>query len=322
MFKKRIKVSVILPVYNVEPYIEKCLKSLQSQTLKKLEFIFIDDKSTDGSILIPESASKKDSRIRILYNEENMGPGPSRNRGIEIARGEYLSFIDPDDYVAPNYYETLYKLAKKKNADVVKSHVTAVNKTGDKVDSWGDASAHFIRNFKQSKPLFLCNQWEQFSELYRRDFIKSDDKLRFADTRMGEDSIFLTRVNLKNPSIHLSEDTEYYHLIRDDSLEGNVSFESCLEGIRAFEKRIEAFEEYDFPDKTEEYLRNNMNYYIGRFNKADKEQKDEELRQGNRRLFKEKLDAAISKLPESMNVTEGLKSYEELCHGEESFGTK
>ena len=173
MTKEDVKVSVIIPVYNVEPYIEKCLNSLQSQTLKELEFIFVDDKSPDRSISIIEEASKNDDRIIILCNEENMGPGPSRNRGIEIAKGEFLSFLDSDDYIAPNYYETLCKLAIEKNADVVKSHVTAVNMVGDKVDSWGDASAHFLRNFKQSKPLFLCNQWEHFSELFRNDFIKT-----------------------------------------------------------------------------------------------------------------------------------------------------
>ena len=86
-----IKVSVVLPVYNVEQYIGKCIESLKLQTLKELEFIFVDDKSQDGSIKIVESAAREDQRICILYNDENIGAGPSRNHGIEMARGEYLS---------------------------------------------------------------------------------------------------------------------------------------------------------------------------------------------------------------------------------------
>lgn len=312
MTKEDVKVSVIIPVYNVENYIEKCLNSLQYQTLKELEFIFVDDKSPDNSISILEKAAKEDERISVLYNEENMGPGPSRNRGIEIARGEYLNFLDPDDYIALDFYETLYNLAKEKDADVVKGHVTAVDINGNKVDTWPDANEFFISNFNQSKPLFFCNKWEHFSELFRRSLILSDEKLRFPDTRAGEDSVFLTRVNLKNPSFHICNDTEYYHLIRDDSLEGNVNFESCLEGIKAFGRRIDAFEEYAYPAESAAYLRSTVNYYIGRFLKVDDAQKDVSIQSSQRKQFKEKLDAEIFRLPESVNITDGLKSYEKL----------
>ena len=101
--KSAPKVSVILPVYNVAPYLGRCIESLQAQTLADLEFIFVDDCSTDGSMESVEAWAEKDSRVRILRNEKNIGPGPSRNRGIEEARGEHLSFVDPDDYIAPDF---------------------------------------------------------------------------------------------------------------------------------------------------------------------------------------------------------------------------
>ena len=312
MSNEDIKVSVILPVFNVEPYIEKCLNSLQSQTIKELEFIFVDDKSPDGSIAIVEEAAKEDVRIRILYNEENMGPGPSRNRGIEIARGEYINFMDPDDYVASNFYEILYNLAKQENLDAVKGHVTAVDVKDNKTDGWPDANEHYAIHSKKSEPLFLCNLWENFSNLYRRSFIMSDEKLRFPSIKAGEDSAFLTRANLKNPSFRICNDTEYYHLIRDNSLEGNISFDSCLEGIKSLEIRIDTFEEFSYPEHTASFLQGSVNYYIGRFRKADKGTEDSDLQVSQRKLFKEKLDAALSKLPKSMKITDGLKSYETL----------
>lgn len=307
-----IKVSVILPVYNVEQYIEKCLNSLRSQTLNEMEFIFVDDKSPDKSISIVESAANEDTRIRILYNDYNLGPGPSRNRGIEIARGEYLNFSDPDDYMDDDFFETLYNLAKEKDADVVKGHVTAVDSKGEKVDSWPDASKHFTKNFSKSKALFWCNQWENFSELFRRDFIINNPKLRFTETRVGEDSVFLNRVNLKNPSIYLSNDTEYYHLIRDNSLEGNISCESCFEGLKALRDRIDVFKEYDYPKGTEEYIRSTVRYYIRRFLELDSAQKNGIKEKRMRRLYKKELDAALSKMPNPDNITNDLKEYEDL----------
>ena len=112
MSKKVPKVSVVLPVYNVEPYIDRCIESLQAQTMDELEFIFVDDCSTDGSMEAIERWATTDDRVRILRNEQNLGSGPSRNRGIEAACGYYLSFVDPDDYVALDFYELLWRAAE------------------------------------------------------------------------------------------------------------------------------------------------------------------------------------------------------------------
>ena len=93
-----IKISVIVPIYNVSNYLEECLKSISSQTLKEIEVILINDGSTDNSKYICEEFLKKDKRFK-LYNQENIGLGETRNKGIEIAKGEYLSFVDSDDYI-------------------------------------------------------------------------------------------------------------------------------------------------------------------------------------------------------------------------------
>lgn len=111
-------VSVLIPVYNVEEYLEKCLKSVMAQTLNNIEIICVNDGSTDGSLKILEKYKALDRRIKVV-NKENGGLPSARNAGLEIARGKYIGFVDSDDYIEPKMYEILVENAKKHNSDVV-----------------------------------------------------------------------------------------------------------------------------------------------------------------------------------------------------------
>ena len=112
-------ISVIIPVYNVEDYLHVCLNSVLKQTYQDFEIICIDDASTDSSIEILEYFTKKDSRIKVLKNDSNKGPGFSRNRGLEVALGKYVSFLDSDDWFSPNAFEILIEKAEKDNLDLL-----------------------------------------------------------------------------------------------------------------------------------------------------------------------------------------------------------
>ena len=112
-------ISVIIPVYNVEKYLYVCLNSVLKQTYTNFEIICIDDASTDTSLEILEYFAKKDQRIKILKNESNKGPGFSRNKGLNIATGEYISFLDGDDWFTPNIFEILIEKAKKHNPELI-----------------------------------------------------------------------------------------------------------------------------------------------------------------------------------------------------------
>ncbi|MCL2687123.1 MAG: glycosyltransferase [Methanobrevibacter sp.] len=116
---KNIKVSVIIPVHNSEKYLEECLNSVINQTLKDIEIICINDNSNDNSLAILEKYAEEDDRITIINNEENIGGGLSRNKGLKVAKGEYIYFIDSDDWVEKNTLEYTYNEAKKKNLDLV-----------------------------------------------------------------------------------------------------------------------------------------------------------------------------------------------------------
>ena len=115
---KQEKISVIVPCYNVEKYVSKCLDSLINQTYKNLEIICVEDCATDNTYNILKEYVKKDSRIKLIKNKKNGGLSYSRNEGIKNATGSYLSFIDSDDYVDNNFYEVLYKSLKKNKADI------------------------------------------------------------------------------------------------------------------------------------------------------------------------------------------------------------
>lgn len=112
-------VSIVVPVYNVERYIDRCVKSLVAQTYKNIEIILVDDKSPGASPLMCDEWSKKDTRIKVVHKDKNEGLGEARNTGIEYATGEYVCFVDSDDFIEEETIEKVYWLAKSKHADVV-----------------------------------------------------------------------------------------------------------------------------------------------------------------------------------------------------------
>ena len=113
-----LKVSVIVPVYNAELYLERCMNSLLHQTLLEIEILCINDGSTDRSYCILQTMRQKDRRVKII-TQQNLGVSAARNAGIAIAQGEYLSFVDADDWVEPDFLEWLYTTAKKEQTDIV-----------------------------------------------------------------------------------------------------------------------------------------------------------------------------------------------------------
>ena len=120
------KVSIIVPVYNVEEFLERCVISLQNQTVRDIEIILVDDSSTDSSLQICNRLAKEDSRIKVIH-KVNEGAGKARNAALSIATGEYIGFVDSDDYVEPDMYRTLLEKAEEYNSDLVMSGVIFVD---------------------------------------------------------------------------------------------------------------------------------------------------------------------------------------------------
>ena len=165
-----VKVSVIIPVYNVENYLKECIDSVINQTLTDIEIICIDDGSTDGSTeILNEYASKGDNRIKVFY-QQNSGVSATRNKGIDIAIGEYIKFVDSDDILHKDACKICYSKAKELDADIVFHEST--------------------EDIVFEKPLFNLFTPSSCFTLYRTKFIK-DNNIRFNEsTSYGEDQAF------------------------------------------------------------------------------------------------------------------------------------
>lgn len=142
------KLSIIVPVYNAEKYLDRCLHSLRNQTLKDIEIILVDDASTDGSLAVCQKAAEEDARIRVIH-KKNEGAGMARNAGLDLATGIYVGFVDSDDYVAEEMYRTLLEKAEKYGSDLVLSGILFVDgnmfsESGESVrKTYFDADTHF-----------------------------------------------------------------------------------------------------------------------------------------------------------------------------------
>lgn len=206
-----VKVSIIIPVYNVEKYLRTTLDCLLNQTLKDIEVICVNDCSKDGSLEILNEYSAKDDRVKVIDLKENVGAAVARNKGLEVAKGEYLGFVDSDDEIDLNFYEELYKKAVETGADIVKgnSKLTQLDGTTE-----GNDLNKIIAN--SNKYRFV---WMWVSAIYRASVI-FDNGITFPnECSKGQDSVFLNRVVLKANNIEIVNDVFYHYIRREDSLD-------------------------------------------------------------------------------------------------------
>ncbi len=213
-----VKVSVIIPVYNVENYIAKCLESLISQTLKDIEIICVNDGSKDSSLEILNQYAQKDKRI-VVFNQKNQGPGVARNLGIEKANGEYIAFVDSDDWLDSNALEILYSKAKTFDCDIVefgfkeiyqdsgrvKFHKMKIKLPESKIFNHNISASYLFGTI-----LIACNK------LFKASFIKNTG-IKFAETRQAEDTIFTVSARVHAEKIIFVDKPFYNYLIRTGS---------------------------------------------------------------------------------------------------------
>ena len=228
------KVSVIVPVWNPGPGISRCIESLRNQTLDDIEMIFVDDCGTDGAMDVVRTAAMEDSRIVILENSENLGPGISRNNGIDVARGEYLAFIDADDYVNPFFLERLYTKAVADKLDIVKGKFVYVKEDGTIVNHL-ELNETIRNGLDLGKRLYRLFSYQHQSAIYRRGFIKKHS-IYYGTSRRGQDDTFLLKVCHKAECFDFEETAEYYFCERNNSLMHDMR-------PHTFERRLHAFQE-------------------------------------------------------------------------------
>lgn len=175
---KTPKVSILVPIYNVESYLAQCLQSLVDQSLPDLEIICINDGSTDSSLQIAQEFADNDLRIRII-NKQNTGYGDSMNLGLQEAKGEYIGILEPDDWIDEDAFATLYQAAKQHQADVVKANFFRVKNDHDLSKVEEITSEKIVHPQKDREVFqFMPAIW---SAIYRREFLL-DNNINFLPT--------------------------------------------------------------------------------------------------------------------------------------------
>lgn len=210
-------ISVIVPVYNVEKYLERCLNSIINQTYKNLQIIVVDDGSTDSSGKICDQYKEKDERIQVIH-KKNGGLSDARNQGLKIATGEYIGFVDSDDYIAQDMFETLYNAIEKYNADI--SIVSFYEIYNGKVIGVRDSkNIEEMNKFEAMNELLKDTKIQSYAwnKLFKHDLFK---KMEFPTGKNFEDIATTLLLFEKSNKVVLVEEPKYYYVRRDDSIVG------------------------------------------------------------------------------------------------------
>lgn len=255
------KISIIIPTYNVEKYISQTLNSVVNQTLQEIEIIIVDNNSEDNTLTILENYAEFDNRIKIIKNPKNFKQGYARNQGIEKAKGEYIFFLDGDDYIKINTLEKLYNKITQDNADITICTWNKFNDKNGKIISNEYSKLKNIPkefdnktfNWKDIKTNIFKQTTVPWDKLYKREFLIKNN-INFPAGIFFEDNTFVFEALLKADKISiLREDLIYYRFNHKTAVTNtnNQSFMDYLTAINLVEynlKKLNLFEElkYEF----------------------------------------------------------------------------
>ncbi len=206
-----INLSIIIPIYNVEKYLQRCLDSVLNQTLQNIEIICVDDGSCDNSIAILNEYAAKDSRIKVI-TQKNFGQGAARNVGIKQARGEYLAFLDADDWIEENFCEEMYNTANKKSAEIVGSYLVVHDKrrkkkskiVTNKIFKTFEDKIRQIHNGSACDKIFSCNLIKNYN-------------IKFPEGMYYEDNLFVIKALYYSKNFVYTDKTAYNYFYHEQS---------------------------------------------------------------------------------------------------------
>lgn len=261
------KVSVIIPVYNCEQYIAKCLDSVINQTLADIEIICVEDCSTDDTRSLLEKYINIDERIKISYNDKNMGQAFSRNQGLRKAQGEYIQFLDADDYLYGEYaLEKLYLAAVGNRLDLLKNEWVMFEKNIEKKQPL--YPKHVIGKIYDGKELLynleyhnIC-AWITFSNFVRRDFL-IQNKIYFYDGIVYEDVLFSYELYYYAKKAMCVDLTTYYYLKHDNS---TTTKRKNTNHLRGYLICIDEILKRNFLNSTIEFRYATIKYFLRMYN--------------------------------------------------------
>lgn len=252
-------VSIIIPIYNVEKYLEKCIKSIINQTYRNLEIILIDDGSTDESGKICEKYKEQDNRI-IFINKKNGGSASAKNEGLKVAKGYYITFVDSDDFIEPDMIEYMVNIIKKYNSDIIQCSFTNLYKNTEKFKQYKIVEQKI--SSKDFLELFLT-KWDNslfWNKLFKREVIEN---IVFKEGRCIDDEFFTYKCVINSKSIVTSNKIVYNYRMRKS---GVMKSESSQKQI--LKDRIDyLYERYElvrkiYKDLDKDFLEHLLTYYL------------------------------------------------------------
>ena len=240
----KCKLSIIVPVYGVEKYIDKCLNSLVKQSLKEIEVIVVNDGTKDNSQKIIDKYVKKYPDKIKSYIKENGGQGSARNYGLEKANGEYIGYVDSDDFVEKDMYKKLYNKAKENNYDIVVcgNYNVSEDYQNKNIDT-------FINNYNTDLENIFFGKMAVWNKIYKRDILIKN-KLEFKEKVWYEDLAFTLKAIMNSNTFAFIDEPLYDYLIREGSTMNNSNVQRNLEILDAFNDILS----YIQHNKKEEYF--------------------------------------------------------------------
>lgn len=270
-------ISVIVAIYNVEPYLSVCLDSILNQTYANLDIILVDDGSTDGCPEICDAYQAKDSRVRVIH-QPNRGLSGARNRGIEAARGEILTFVDADDRLHPDFCRILYGHMVETGADVAVGNYDFIHRIDEEKPDRTRETDVFVKTGYEAQFLFyngaMCiRNGVAWLKLYRKHCFAG---LRFPEGKIHEDSFVMPFVYETAGNVVYTDAVVYYYLVRPGSITGSYHLKR-LDQLEAQEQVLGLYRErgYDqlYAKAYESYLHAIRNHYfdVKRYLPAEKQ---------------------------------------------------
>ncbi len=238
-------ISVIVPIYKVEKYLDRCVNSLINQSYKELEIILVDDGSPDNCPLMCDEWKERDNRIKVIH-KENGGLSDARNAGLEIASGEYIGFVDSDDFVTPDMYELLMKSCLENDSDIAVCGVRMVWENGHSQETWTNSENCILNNHEAMQALLEENILKQpvWNRLYRR---KSIEGILFPKGKYHEDVYWSYQVIAKANKVSVIDIPCYYYLQRENSIMGTSFSLKRLDALQGYKERL-IYLKQNYPD--------------------------------------------------------------------------
>ena len=240
MSQEKALISIIIPVYKVEKYLEKCIQSVINQTYENLQIILVDDGSPDNCGKICDEYAKKDHRIEVIH-KSNGGLSDARNKGLEIAKGEYIGFVDSDDYIEADMYEVLYNLLKQYNADVSICNFYTVSQGKISIKN-ADNGINEYNRIEILKEVLLDNNIQSYAwnKLYKKELF---DEIKYPIGKKYEDIGTTFYLLEKCNKVVVTGKSEYYYINRQDSIVNNVTESTITDYIELIMQRYDYIEE-------------------------------------------------------------------------------